>query len=55
MLMGGRKGSLLSFENCVLFCPLSQRSDTWALLRASEEPKTHFPLHPELCEVARDI
>ncbi len=53
--MGGRKGSLLSFENvCVLFYPLSKRSDTWAPLQASEEPKTDFSQHPAFHKVARD-
>ncbi len=42
------------FENVyVLFCPLSQRLDTWTLYLAREEPKTHFPLHPALSGVAR--
>ncbi len=52
-LMVGRKRRLLSFWKCVLFCPLSQRSDTRALKWARGEPKTHFPLHPALSGVAR--
>ncbi len=48
-LREAEKEACFLFENvCVLFCLLSQRSD-------SGEPKTLFPLHPAFREVARDI